>query len=167
MSAVAGEFRCGDGEPVQVDGFCDSQDGRVFRIRFMPRSRVRISTRSRTGKAISRRNTRARSRLVTAAAAGWCGSIPSTPGIFSGRDRRALLLERYDDVFSDGLGRPDDPRQPGPAAPTEGQSRTGRHHGPGERRTGLDGKRVSDRQVHVPVEPVGRRASGERRESGL
>jgi hypothetical protein len=34
--AVAGEFRCGDGEPVQVDGFCDSQDGSVFRIRFMP-----------------------------------------------------------------------------------------------------------------------------------
>jgi hypothetical protein len=34
--AVAGEFRCGDGKPVRVDGFCDSQDGRVFRIRFMP-----------------------------------------------------------------------------------------------------------------------------------
>lgn len=34
--AVAGEFRCGDGESVRVDGFCDSQDGSVFRIRFMP-----------------------------------------------------------------------------------------------------------------------------------
>lgn len=33
---VAGEFRGGDGEPVRVDGFCDSQDGSVFRIRFMP-----------------------------------------------------------------------------------------------------------------------------------
>jgi hypothetical protein len=35
-AVVAGEFRCGDSEPVRVDGFCDSQDGRVFRIRFMP-----------------------------------------------------------------------------------------------------------------------------------
>jgi CubicO group peptidase (beta-lactamase class C family) len=35
-AVVTGEFRCGDGQPVRVDGFCDSQDGRVFRIRFMP-----------------------------------------------------------------------------------------------------------------------------------
>ena len=35
-AAVAGEFRCEEGEPVKVDGFCDSQDGSVFRIRFMP-----------------------------------------------------------------------------------------------------------------------------------
>ncbi|HUT94841.1 MAG TPA: DUF4038 domain-containing protein [Thermoguttaceae bacterium] len=35
-AVVAGEFRCEDGEPVKVDGFCDSLDGRVFRIRFMP-----------------------------------------------------------------------------------------------------------------------------------
>ena len=33
---VAGEFRCGDSKPVKVDGFCDSQDGSAFRIRFMP-----------------------------------------------------------------------------------------------------------------------------------
>jgi hypothetical protein len=33
---VAGEFRCEEAEPVKVDGFCDSQDGSVFRIRFMP-----------------------------------------------------------------------------------------------------------------------------------
>ena len=33
---VAGEFRCGDGKLVKVDGFCDSQNGSVFRIRFMP-----------------------------------------------------------------------------------------------------------------------------------
>jgi hypothetical protein len=33
---VSGEFRCGVGEPVGVDGFCDAQDGSVFRIRFMP-----------------------------------------------------------------------------------------------------------------------------------
>ena len=33
---VAGEFRCEEANPVKVDGFCDSQDGSVFRIRFMP-----------------------------------------------------------------------------------------------------------------------------------
>ena len=33
---VGGEFRCGDGEPVRVEGFCDSQDSSVFRVRFMP-----------------------------------------------------------------------------------------------------------------------------------
>ena len=33
---VAGEFSCEDGEPRKVDGFCDSQDGSVFRIRLMP-----------------------------------------------------------------------------------------------------------------------------------
>ena len=33
---AAGEFRCEESKPVKVDGFCDSQDGSVFRIRFMP-----------------------------------------------------------------------------------------------------------------------------------
>ena len=33
---VAGEFRCEEAEPVKMDGFCDSQDGSIFRIRFMP-----------------------------------------------------------------------------------------------------------------------------------
>lgn len=33
---VAGEFSCEDGEPRKVDGFCDAQDGSVFRIRLMP-----------------------------------------------------------------------------------------------------------------------------------
>jgi hypothetical protein len=31
-AVVTGECRCEDGEPVKVDGFCDSQDGSVFRI---------------------------------------------------------------------------------------------------------------------------------------
>ena len=35
-AVLAGEFRSEGGEPVKVDGFCDSQDGSVFRIRFMP-----------------------------------------------------------------------------------------------------------------------------------
>ena len=34
--AVRGEVRRAGGEPVEVDGFCDSQDGSIFRIRFMP-----------------------------------------------------------------------------------------------------------------------------------
>ena len=33
---VVGEFRREGSEPVHVDGFCDSADGRLFRIRFMP-----------------------------------------------------------------------------------------------------------------------------------
>jgi len=33
---VAGEFSCEDDEPRKVDGFCDAQDGSVFRIRMMP-----------------------------------------------------------------------------------------------------------------------------------
>jgi hypothetical protein len=33
---VAGEFRCEEDEPERVDGFCDSEDGSEFRIRFMP-----------------------------------------------------------------------------------------------------------------------------------
>jgi hypothetical protein len=33
---VAGEFRLEGRDPVRVDGFCDSPDGRLFRIRFMP-----------------------------------------------------------------------------------------------------------------------------------
>ncbi|MHB8866288.1 MAG: LamG-like jellyroll fold domain-containing protein [Pirellulaceae bacterium] len=35
-AVVAGEFRCGEGEPLKVDGFCDAQDGSVFRVRLMP-----------------------------------------------------------------------------------------------------------------------------------
>lgn len=35
-AAVEGEFRRDQGEAVRVAGFCDSQDGSVFRIRFMP-----------------------------------------------------------------------------------------------------------------------------------
>ena len=34
--AVTGEFRREGGEPVRIDGFCDSPDGSLFRIRFMP-----------------------------------------------------------------------------------------------------------------------------------
>jgi Domain of unknown function (DUF5060)/Protein of unknown function (DUF4038)/Putative collagen-binding domain of a collagenase len=34
--AVRGEFRQEGGVPVTVDGFCDSADGTVYRIRFMP-----------------------------------------------------------------------------------------------------------------------------------
>lgn len=33
---VTGEFRREGGQPVKVDGFCDSTDGSLFRIRFMP-----------------------------------------------------------------------------------------------------------------------------------
>ncbi|MEW6750107.1 MAG: DUF4038 domain-containing protein [Candidatus Latescibacterota bacterium] len=35
-ATVAGEFAREGGEPLRVDGFCDSPDGRLFRIRFMP-----------------------------------------------------------------------------------------------------------------------------------
>jgi hypothetical protein len=33
---VAGSFSAEGGSPVPVDGFCDSADGKIFRIRFMP-----------------------------------------------------------------------------------------------------------------------------------
>ena len=33
---IAGQFCRETGEPVRVDGFCDSSDGSLFRIRFMP-----------------------------------------------------------------------------------------------------------------------------------
>lgn len=35
-ASVEGHFLPAGGQPVRVDGFCDSADGRVFRIRFMP-----------------------------------------------------------------------------------------------------------------------------------
>lgn len=35
-SALTGSFARAGEEPIRVDGFCDSQDGTVFRIRFMP-----------------------------------------------------------------------------------------------------------------------------------
>ncbi len=35
-AVVEGRFTPVGGQPVQVDGFCDSVDGRVFRVRFMP-----------------------------------------------------------------------------------------------------------------------------------
>jgi Protein of unknown function (DUF4038)/Domain of unknown function (DUF5060)/Putative collagen-binding domain of a collagenase len=34
--AVTGQFRSKEGEPIAVDGFCDSADGKLFRILFMP-----------------------------------------------------------------------------------------------------------------------------------
>lgn len=34
--AVAGQFRLRDAAPAIVQGFCDSTDGRIYRIRFMP-----------------------------------------------------------------------------------------------------------------------------------
>lgn len=33
---IEGQFALSDGLPIQVDGFCDSEDGSVFRVRFMP-----------------------------------------------------------------------------------------------------------------------------------
>ena len=35
-AVMEGQFTRAGGQPVQVDGFCDSDDGGVFRIRFMP-----------------------------------------------------------------------------------------------------------------------------------
>jgi hypothetical protein len=35
-AAVTGTFRRGTEAPIPVDGFCDSEDGRIFRVRFMP-----------------------------------------------------------------------------------------------------------------------------------
>ena len=36
--AIEGEFRKPGGAPVSVEGFCDSADGTIYRIRFMPSS---------------------------------------------------------------------------------------------------------------------------------
>jgi hypothetical protein len=35
-ASVQGTFERQDADPIKVDGFCDSPDGSVFRIRFMP-----------------------------------------------------------------------------------------------------------------------------------
>ena len=35
-AVVEGHFTRADGQSIKVDGFCDSDDGNVFRIRFMP-----------------------------------------------------------------------------------------------------------------------------------
>jgi len=35
-ASVEGQFTLAGGQPVKVEGFCDSADGRVFRLRFMP-----------------------------------------------------------------------------------------------------------------------------------
>jgi len=44
-SALQGEFAAPGQKPVAVEGFCDSQDGRVFRIRYMPSQAGRHSYR--------------------------------------------------------------------------------------------------------------------------
>src|SRR5678816_1710208 len=40
---VSGSFEKAGGSPVKVEGFCDSADGSVFRIRFMPSSQGEYS----------------------------------------------------------------------------------------------------------------------------
>jgi hypothetical protein len=33
---VGGQFQCTGGQPAKVDGFCDSADGSIYRVRFLP-----------------------------------------------------------------------------------------------------------------------------------
>jgi hypothetical protein len=55
-AAVEGWFARGDGRKIRADGFCDSRDGKTFRIRFMPsepgKYRYSVTYRQRSYKRI-------------------------------------------------------------------------------------------------------------------
>ena len=54
---VRGEFSRANGAPLKVDGFCDSADGSIFRLRFMPTQAGRydyVLTYRRSGKRPAR-----------------------------------------------------------------------------------------------------------------
>ena len=85
--AVEGQFgKAGSSQQLNVSGFCDSADGSVFRIRFMPSAPgdYTYSVVYRQGRfREDARGSFPAPRTATAAAPS--ASTPSTPGISSGR----------------------------------------------------------------------------------
>ncbi len=83
-ATLEGDFgKNGDQSRLKVSGFCDSTDGSVFRIRFMPNSPGNYAGRSR-------RATPARSRLWMRAGGEFYGAIRRIPSISFGPARASI-----------------------------------------------------------------------------
>ena len=86
--AVEGQFgKAGSSQQLKVSGFCDSTDGSVFRIRFMPSATGDYTYSRCTGKAVLRKRTREHSARRTVTAAAPSASTLNTRGISFGRAR--------------------------------------------------------------------------------
>ena len=168
--AVDGELKSPSGAVTRVEGFCDSPDGRTFRVRFMPSEpgehQWTVSYRQSEFKRIrSRLN---RDRREHAAGAGASGRGTPLPLRLAG-DGRALLLELDDDLCPRGVGRRDHPAEHQSAARARRESPArGAHRAAGEERAAMVRARLPDRTLHVPVQRVaGSAALQPRRSRGL
>jgi hypothetical protein len=86
--SVKGQFgKSGEDKRLAVDGFCDSPDGSVFRMRFMPSSPGDYGYPSLTGKGRIRKTTQAPSGRLTATVAVRCAWTRSIHGASYGRVR--------------------------------------------------------------------------------
>jgi len=103
---VKGQFgQVGDSKRLSVDGFCDSADGTVFRIRFMPSAPGDYAYSIAYRQGDFEKTYKGTFRASTATGEARYALTPSIPGISSGRVRRALFLQRHDGILAHGLAR--------------------------------------------------------------
>ena len=104
-AVVTGEFgAAGSSKPIKVDGFCDSSDGTLFRIRFMP---SKPGDYTYSVKYAENGFEKSYEGTFHANAAGRRGPIRVDPepsvALHLGRHAGALLLQWDDGLLADGL----------------------------------------------------------------
>ena len=124
--AVTGQFQQESGSPIKVEGFCDSPDGSLYRIRFMPTKPGKYSytVECRQGNEQQTHSGKftARDGKAPRASADRQGA---SVALRLGRDGRALLLERDDDLLAPWLAGREDHRaghRPPRSAPSKPDS---------------------------------------------
>ncbi len=113
-ASVTGQFAAAGQAPTHVQGFCDSEDGSVFRIRFMPTKPGEYTytvTYQQGDFTKSHQGNFPRDRRAPERDSSGRPEIPLA--FYLGRDGAALFLERHNSVPDDGL---------------EGRQRDSRHH---------------------------------------
>ena len=103
-ASLSGTFETTDGSRHwSIEGFADSDDGSVFRIRFMPvaAGEYKYTVTYRQGDFEKRQPAHFRQSKRIAAESS--PSIPPIPGISSGRNRRALLFQWHHRLLAHGL----------------------------------------------------------------
>ena len=149
---VEGAFGLKGEKPLAVDGFCDSADGSVFRIRFMPSKPGAYDYTVKYREGAFEQTHQGRFQASDAKKKGLVRVDPEFPcALPMGRHQGTLFLERHHGLLAGRLGRRNHPPDHRPPGPPQGHPRPRRAERPRQGRPRLVRKRVSHRQVLLPA----------------